>query len=169
MMKKLFLCALVALSMNVALATAGGVASGTKACIEGAMRNGSNAIGNKALLNVQYVRYFNEDAIAKISAGNRWNSFSNLQKDNQRKRVRRVVLGTLVPQLAKFKNSPLKLLSEETSKFGRKVYGQVGAKKKARVTWYMPPLGCRFDNVAVAGYGSLAGWAKDNSLRQRDK
>jgi hypothetical protein len=144
------------------LAVPADAASSRQSCIRGAMAAGSAALGHPAQLNRLYERYFAGEKIAQLSAGKDWKRYNDAQKNAQRNRVRRFVVGVLAPQFSQYKGSDVRFISESGSKVRGILTGPDGQRQT--ITWHFAGA-CKFLNVSIAGYGSLISLVGRQSVR----
>jgi ABC-type transporter MlaC component len=116
------------------------------------MDAGSAALGNPNRLSTLYERYFEGERIAQLAAGRDWKRYSEIQRNAQRNRVKRFVVGVLAPSFSEYKGSEVEFLSESDSKVKGAVTDSQGQRRT--VTWYFTGE-CKFVNLSIDGYGSL--------------
>ena len=144
--------AIVGLLLIVADPASASVSSTKASCIRGAMEAGSAALGNHARLNKLYEQYFEGERIAEMAAGRDWKKYTEAQRDAQRSRVRRFVVGVLAPSFSRFGGAKVEFLSESGSKVRGAVIDPQGQRRT--ITWHFTGE-CRFVNLSIDGYGSL--------------
>lgn len=131
---------------------AASVSSTRQTCIRGAMEAGSGALGNPTRLSTLYERYFEGERIAQLAAGRDWKRYTEAQRNAQRSRVKRFVVGVLAPSFSEYKGSGVEFLSENGSKVKGAVTDPQGQRRT--ITWHF--IGeCKFVNLSIEGYGSL--------------
>jgi hypothetical protein len=144
--------AIVGLLLIVADPAGASVSSTRQSCIRGAMEAGSAALGNPTRLSKLYEHYFEGERIAQMAAGRDWKRYTEAQRDAQRSRVRRFVVGVLAPSFSRYGGSKVEFLSESGSKVKGAVIDPHGQRQM--ITWHF--IGeCRFVNLSIDGYGSL--------------
>jgi hypothetical protein len=154
---------LLALAFSFGFALPADAGSSRESCIRSAMAAGSAALGHPAQLNKLYERYFAGEKIAQLSAGKDWKRYNSAQKNAQRSRVRRFVVGVLAPQFSRYKGSDVRFISESGSKVRGILTGPDGQRQT--ITWHFAGA-CKFLNVSIAGYGSLISLVGRQSLRK---
>ena len=155
---------LLALAFSFGFALPADAGGSRESCIRSAMAAGSAALGHPAQLNRLYERYFAGEKIAQLSAGKDWKRYNKAQKDAQRSRVRRFVVGVLAPQFSRYKGSDIRFISESGSKVRGILTGPDGQRQT--ITWHFAGA-CKFLNVSIAGYGSLISLVGRQSLRKK--